>query len=84
MFALTDYIVIFKQQIVHRRMDPSETLSGSNLDLSPGQNIVETSPEQIQSAFDACLSVHWPFISFKDSIACNVWDWLLNALTNAL
>ncbi|KAK9979307.1 hypothetical protein ABG768_012743 [Culter alburnus] len=44
------------QKIVHRRMDPSEMQSGSNLDLSPGQNIVETTPEQIQSAFDACLS----------------------------
>ncbi|XP_048019173.1 rab effector MyRIP isoform X2 [Megalobrama amblycephala] len=44
------------QKIVHRRMDPSEMQSGSNLDLLPGQNIVETSPEQIQSAFDACLS----------------------------
>ncbi|XP_051737653.1 rab effector MyRIP isoform X3 [Ctenopharyngodon idella] len=40
------------QKIVHRRMDPSEVQSGCNLD----QNIVETSPDQIQSAFDACLS----------------------------
>ncbi|XP_067220025.1 rab effector MyRIP isoform X2 [Chanodichthys erythropterus] len=44
------------QKIVHRRMDTSEMESGSNLDLSSGQNIVETTPEQIQSAFDACLS----------------------------
>ncbi|XP_051552895.1 rab effector MyRIP-like [Myxocyprinus asiaticus] len=43
------------QKIVWRRRDLSEKQSGSNLDLSPGQNTDMTSPVQTQSAFNASL-----------------------------